>query len=342
MPRRSIRFLSAAASLLSIGLAWSPAKAADSVAQFYKGKTVSVMIGYSPGGTDDLWARLIAQRLGAHLPGNPTVVPVNVPGAGSLLLANQVYNTQPEDGTVIGLINRGLPFEKLLNGPGILFDPQKVNWIGSPDRDTGVCAARKDAAVKNMNDLKTKQLVVGSTGSGADTNIYPKVLSSLLGLKFKIVSGYPGSSDISVAMERGEVEGECLSYATVARTSYFKQGKLNVLLQLAPDADPRLPHTPLVSQLATTDLEKQALNLFILRVAVGRPFMAGPKVPADRLQALRDAFAETMKDPVLLDAAKKSKLDPQYISPARISKAIQEAYATPKPAVDALTKAFGR
>jgi tripartite-type tricarboxylate transporter receptor subunit TctC len=318
------------------------AAAQDAVANFYKGKTVSVMIGYSPGGTDELWARLLAQHLGAYLPGHPTVIPVNVPGAGSLLLANQIYNTQPEDGTVIGLINRGLPFEKLLKGPGILFDPLKTNWIGSPDRDTGVCAARKDAPVTSMNDLTSKQLVVGATGSGADTNIYPQVLSHLLGLKFKIVSGYPGSSDISVAIERGEVQGECVSYVTVERTSYFKQGKLNVLLQLAPTPDPRIKNVPLVTNLAKTDLQKQALNLFILRVAVGRPFMAGPKVPADRLKALRTAFEQAMKDPDLLDQARKSGLYPQYVAPEQIADAVKQAYATPKPAVDALTKAFGR
>ncbi len=124
------------------------------------------------------------------------------PGAGSLLLANQIYNTLPQDGTVVGLINRGLPFEKLFNGPGILFDPQKMQWIGSPDLDTGICAARKDAPVQKVADLQTKELVVGATGSGADTAIYPQVLSGILGLKFKIVNGYPGSHDVELAIER--------------------------------------------------------------------------------------------------------------------------------------------
>jgi tripartite-type tricarboxylate transporter receptor subunit TctC len=315
---------------------------AQSVAQFYKGKTVSFMIGYSPGGTDDLWARLLAQHIGAFIPGNPLVVPMNVPGAGSLLLANQIANTQPEDGTVVGVINRGLPFERLLGGPGIMFDPQKMNWIGSPDRDTGICGARKDAPVQNLNDLATKELVVGATGSGADTAIYPQVLSSLLGLKFRIVNGYPGSADIALAIERGEVQGECVSYDTLARAAYFAQGKMNVLFQLAPDPDPRLTNVPLVSRLANTEGEKQALNLFILRVAIGRPFVAGPRVPADRIAALRAAFASTMKDPAFLQAADKAGLHPRYITPKQISDAIDAAYATSPDSVARLKKAFGR
>ena len=339
---KTVRRAFAAAACLLATLAAEQSASAQSVEQFYKGKTVSFMIGYSPGGTDDLWARLLAQHIGAFIPGHPVVVPMNVPGAGSLLLANQIYNTQPEDGTVVGLINRGLPFEKLLGGPGVMFDPLKVTWIGSPDRDTGVCTARKDSPVKTLDDLSTKQLVVGATGSGADTAIYPQVLSSLLNLKFKVVSGYPGSSDIAIAIERGEVQGECVSYDTVARTAYFKEGKMNVLFQLAPDADPRLPNTPLVSGLAKTDADKQALNLFILRVAVGRPFIAGPHVPADRIAALQNAFASTMKDPAFLKEAEKAGLHPRYVAPKQIAASVAAAYATPPDAVARLKKAFGR
>jgi tripartite-type tricarboxylate transporter receptor subunit TctC len=289
-----------------------------------------------------IWARLIAQRLGSYIAGHPTVVPVNVPGAGSLLLANQVYNTQPQDGTVVGLINRGLPFEKLLGGPGILFDPQKIEWIGSPDLDTGVCAARKDAAVQTLSDLETKELVVGATGSGADTAIYPQVLSGTLGLKFKIVSGYPGSHDVSLAMERGEVQGECVVYDTLSRESYFKQGKINVLLQLASEPDPRLSDVPLASRLANNEQDRQALNLFILRAALGRPFVAGPGVPEDRIAALRDAFAASMKDDTLLQEAQHAGLHPQYISAKRIEDVIAAAYGTPEIAIERLKRAYGR
>jgi tripartite-type tricarboxylate transporter receptor subunit TctC len=333
--------LLAAASFVAMGALSEQARAED-VAQFYKGKTVTVMVGFSPGGTDDTWMRLIAQHVGSHIPGNPTVVPTNVPGAGSLLLANQIYNTQPEDGTVFGLINRGLPFEKLLKGPGILFDPQKISYIGSPDVDTGVCAARTDAPVKTVDELRTKSLVVGSTGSGADSAIYPQVLSSLLGLQFKIVNGYPGSSDISLAVERNEVQGECVSYITIARSAPYKDGKVKFLFQLAAEPDSHIADVPLVSSLAQTAAQKESLDLFILRVAIGRPFVAGPKVPPERLAALRKAFADTVADPAFIADAKKAGLTPHYVAPEKISTIVAQAYSAPPDAVARLTKAFGR
>lgn len=331
----------AAASLMVMGVVAGRAHAED-VAQFYKGKTVTAMVGFSPGGTDDTWTRLIAQHIGEHIPGNPTVVTQNVPGAGSLLLANQIYNTQPEDGTVFGEINRGLPFEKVLKGPGLLFDPQKINYLGSPDVDTGVCAARTDAPVQTMNELRTKTLVVGSTGSGADSAIYPQVLSSLLGLQFKIVNGYPGSADISLAVERGEVQGECVSYITVARTAAYKDGKVRFLFQLAAEPDSHIPTVPLVSELAQSEAEKAALSLFVMRVAVGRPYVAGPKVPPERLAALRKAFADTVSDPAFIADASKAGLTPHYVAPEKILQIVNQAYAAPPDAIAKLTKAFGR
>ncbi len=193
----------AAAALALCGV--SRSACAQSVEEFYKGKTVTIMIGYGPGGTDDVWARLIGKYMGEHIPGKPNVVSTNVPGAGSLLLANQIYNTQPKDGTVIGLINRGVPFEPLLGGVGTRFDPMKFNYIGSPDRDTPACAIRVDAPVQTMRDLLTKEYIVGATGSGSDSQLYPEVLANMLGVKMKIVQGYPGSRDILLATERGEV-----------------------------------------------------------------------------------------------------------------------------------------
>src|SRR5579871_1292146 len=171
--------------VLSIAAAGAPAFAQSAV-DFYKGKTLSVMIGYGVGGSDDLWARLISRHIGNYIAGKPTVVPVNAPGAGSLLLANQIENTQPKDGTVIGLINRGIPFEPLLGGTGVRFDPLKLTFIGSPDHDTAVCAVSKDAPVQNVRDLASKELIVGATGSGADTEVYPNFFHNLLGMKFKV------------------------------------------------------------------------------------------------------------------------------------------------------------
>ncbi len=236
------RLCSLAVAMMLRALRLAPAAAAaQSVADFYKGKTVTVGIGYGVGGSDDLWARFVAKYLPDHLPGHPNVVPVNVPGAAGLVLANQIGNTQPKDGTYFGLINRGIPFEPLLGGPGIHFDPQQMSWIGSPDRDTPVCAINADAPVQSLDDLATKELIVGSTGSGADTQVYPEFLDNMLHLKFKIVSGYPGSRDVVLAMERGEVQGICVSYDTVARDAYFRSGKMKILFQMALQPDPLHP-----------------------------------------------------------------------------------------------------
>ncbi|HWG05514.1 MAG TPA: tripartite tricarboxylate transporter substrate-binding protein [Beijerinckiaceae bacterium] len=331
----------AVASLFGL-TAFAGSVAAQSVADFYHGKTVTVGIGYGVGGSDDLWARFVAKYLPDHLAGHPNVVPVNVPGAAGLVLANQIGNTQPKDGTYFGLINRGIPFEPLLGGPGIHFDPQQMSWIGSPDRDTPVCAVNTDAPVQSLDELATKELIVGSTGSGADTQVYPEFLDNMLGLKMKIVSGYPGSREVVLAMQRGEVQGICVSYDTVARDAYFRSGKMKILFQMALKPDPRIADIPLGSALAKTDDDRLALQLFLTRIAVGRPFVAPPGVPADRLAALREAFKDTIADPQLAADAAKAGLHPQYVSGQEISDILAQTYKTPANIVALTKKALGR
>lgn len=327
-----------ALALAAVGLAGACLSAsAQTGADFYKGKQLSVMIGYGVGGSDDLWARLIAKHIGDYIPGHPTVIAVNSPGAGSLLLANQITNTQPKDGTVIGLINRGIPFEPLLGGISVRFDPQKLSFIGSPDRDTAVCVATKDAPVKTVQDFYTQELIVGATGSGADTEVYPSFLKNLLGMKFKIIAGYPGSKAINLAIERGEVQGICVSYDTIARESIFQTGAVHVLFQAAEKPDPRLAGIPSAADLTKNEQERQAVDLFLARTNVGRPFIAPPGVPADRLQILRTAFAQTMKDPGLVQEAEAAGLHPLYIAPDELTKFVADAYKM-SPEVVALTK----
>jgi tripartite-type tricarboxylate transporter receptor subunit TctC len=330
-------------SLAAVALSAAAAPGfAQSGVDFYKGKMLSVMIGYGVGGSDDLWARIIARHIGDHIPGHPTVVPVNAPGAGSLLLANQIENTQPKDGTVIGLINRGIPFEPLLGGASIRFDPLKLTFIGSPDRDTAVCAANKNAPVQTVQDLASKELIVGATGSGADTEVYPNFFHNLLGMKFKVISGYPGSREINLAIERGEVQGICVSYDTIARETIFKNGTVHLLFQAALKPDPRLNGVPFAADLAKTDQDRDALALFLARTNVGRPFIAPPGVPADRLKILRSAFEESIKDPGLVQEAETSGLHPTYISPEELQKFVADAYKMPPDVVALTKKALGR
>src|SRR5258708_22763833 len=303
---------------LAIASSLAPA-AAQTGDDFYKGRQLSVMIGYGVGGSDDLWARLIARHIGDYIPGHPTVVPVNAPGAGSLLLANQITNTQPRDGTVIGPISRGLPSEPLLGGASIRFDPLKLSFVGSPDRDTAVCAAAKDAPVKTVQDLYAKELIGGGTGSGADTEVYPNFLRNLLGMKFNVISGYPGSRAINLAIERGEVQGICVSYDTIAREAIFQNGTVHVLFQAALKPDPRLDGIPFAADLTKTAQQRQALDLFLARTNMGRPFIAPPEVPADRLKILRTAFGQTMKGAALGRGAEGPGLHRRHFSPHEIA-----------------------
>src|SRR3954468_19618364 len=245
----------------------STAAFAQTPAEFFKGKTVSLLVGFGPGGEDDLWARVVSRHLTRHIPGNPNVIPVHMPGSGGLLVVNRLYNGPGKDGTVIGMINRGIPFEPLLGGQGTQFDALKFNYLGSPGRDTTVCAARKDAAAKTIADLAQKELIVGGTGSGADTAIYPQFLSALIGLKFKLVNGYKGSHEIQLAMERNEVQGICLAYDSLSRGNLARTNQINVLLQAALSPDPRIKDAPLVLDSVHSADERKALELFFARAS---------------------------------------------------------------------------
>jgi tripartite-type tricarboxylate transporter receptor subunit TctC len=330
--------VSAAFALLALADMAAP----QSVAEFYKGKTIQLLIGFGVGGEDDLWARSISRHIGNHIPGKPMMIPENVPGSGGLLVANRTYNTVPKDGTVIGLMNRGIPFEPLLGGTGTQFDALKFTYLGSPGRDTTVCAARKDAEVRNLQDLYRKELTVGSTGSGADTAIYPQFLAALLGMKFKVVKGYQGSHEIQLAMERNEVQGICLAYDSLARGTLFRQNEINVLLQAALEPDPRLEGVPYGLEFAHSQTERQALELFFARASIGRPFVAPPSVPPERVAALRTAFDETLRDPAFLEDAKNQQLRVVPITGQQTLEIIQKSYQTPAEVLKLTMKALGR
>lgn len=318
------------------------AAAAQSPAEFYKGKTIQLLVGFGPGGEDDVWARTIAKHIGNHMPGNPGMVPVHAPGSGGLLVVNRLYNAAPRDGSVVGMINRGIPFEPLLGGQGTQFDAQKINYLGSPGRDTTVCAARKDAAVQTVQDLYSKELTLGGTGSGADTAIYPEFLAALLGMKMKVVKGYKGSHEIQLAMERNEVQGICVAYDSLLRGNLARQGQINVLLQAAIQPDPRIGNVPLGLEQAHSADERAALELFFARASMGRPFVAPAGVPADRVAALRVAFQAMLRDPAFLEDARKQRLNVVPITGEQQAAIIANAYKTPPAIIARTIKALGR
>jgi hypothetical protein len=269
--------------------------------------------------------------MGKHIPGNPTVIVKNLDGAGSLRLANQLYNAMPKDGTVFGTIARGAAFDPLLGNEQAQFDASKYNWIGSANDEVSVCVSWNTTGITKIEDLYNKELIVGGTGPSADTDQFPRIVNGVLGTKFKIISGYPGGNDISLAMERGEVQGRCgWSWSSVisTRKDWYDKKTINVLVQLSLQKHADLPNVPAILDLAKTPEQKQILTLVFARQALGRPFVAPPGVPQDRVDALRKAFMDTMKDKEFLAEAEKAKLEITPISGADVQKIVVDAYKT--------------
>ncbi len=325
------------AIVLSLMLAMAAPVAAQPDA--LAGKSVQMIIGFGPGGGYDLWARTVGRHIGRHLPGNPTVIAQNMPGAGSYTAASYLFNIAPKDGTVLGIIARDAALGPLSGAAGARFDPTKLSWIGTPAKETNVCIAYHTAQVKTVQDLFDKQLIVGDTGPGTGTRSYPRVLSELLGMKFKLVGGFPASSDVFLAMERGEVEGICesLDSIKIRRPDWIATKQISILFQGGAEPNPELKGVPFVLDLARGGEQKQAIEFLYAGQGIGRPFVAPPDLPANRLKMLRDAFNATMKDADFIADAKKSKLDLEPEDGEHLTALIMKIYATPKPIVDRVT-----
>jgi tripartite-type tricarboxylate transporter receptor subunit TctC len=317
---------------LTVMLSSTPCARAQSAAEFYKGKSVNLDIGYSVGGGYDLYARLIARRLGEHVPGNPNVVPKNVEGAGSLRLANYLYTTAPKDGTVIGAISRGAAFDPLFNENGADFDGSKFSWVGSANNEVSVCVALTSTGIRRFDDLYTTPLTIGSTGAGDDTYQFPALLNAVLGTKFEIVTGYPGGNDVTLALDRGEVQGRCgwsWSSLKATRLNWVLRKRIVVLVQLSLSKHPDLPNVPLIMDLAKTDEQRAIFRMIFARQTMGRPYAAPPGLPEDRLAALRKAFMDTMTDKEFLYDAEQNKFEINPVDGDRLETLVKEVYGTP-------------
>jgi tripartite-type tricarboxylate transporter receptor subunit TctC len=264
------------------------------------------------------------------------VVPQNMPGAGSYVAASNIYNTAPKDGTVFAIIARDAALGPLSGAPGARFDATKMSWLGSPTREHNVCIANATAKVKSAEDLRTTELILGDTGPGTGTRSYPKVLNDLFGFKFKIVSGFRSSADVFLAMERSEVEGICESLDSIKqrRPDWLPKKTVNALLQAGVSSPPELKGVPNVMSLAKTDDEKRTLQYLYAGQDIGRPFVAPPDLPPERLKMLRDAFDATMKDPEFAEEVKRNKFELEPVSGDELSKLIANIYATPKPIIE--------
>ncbi len=308
---------------------------AQPAADFYKGKQIDLYIGYSTGGGYDVYARLLARHMAKHIPGAPTIVPKNMDGAGSLRLANWLYRVAPKDGSVFGTIGRGIPFDPIMGGKGAQFSATDFGWIGSANDEVSVCVSWSGTGVDKFEDLYKREMIVGGTGATADTDLFPKVINAVLGTKMKIVTGYPGGNDITLAMRRGEVQGRCgWSWSSIKTNhpQWVRDGTLKLLVQLSLEKHPDMPNVPLVMDMVKTPEQRAVLQAVFARQVMGRPFLAPPRVPADRLALLRKAFMETMKDKEFLAEAEKMKLEITPVTGEKVQALVAEIYRTP-PAV---------
>jgi tripartite-type tricarboxylate transporter receptor subunit TctC len=329
------------------GLTALPAQAADAVENFYKGRTVQVLIGFSAGGGYDIYARTLARYMGKHIPGNPTLIAQNMPGAGTLKVANYIYNVAPKDGTVFGTFARGIPMEKLLGrSEGQQFDATKFTWIGSITDEPSVCVFWTKSGIASWQDMKMKPWKVGGSGVTSDLDIYANVLRNMFHLPGRLITGFPGGTEVLLSMRRGEVDGRCgWSWSALLSRDHdlLDQKLVTVPLQLGVEVNKDIPNVPLVLDLTDNPKEKSALKLIFSRQAMARPFAAPPNLPPERAKALRDAFDATMKDPEFLAEAKKLDLEVRPVAGEKINALVNEIYSYPadvvKIAADAIKPA---
>jgi tripartite-type tricarboxylate transporter receptor subunit TctC len=302
---------------------------ADSVEDFYKGKTVTYYISTVPGGGYDLYGRLIASYIGRHIPGSPTLVPKNMPGAGGLAMTNWLYNVVPRDGTAIGGPPQALAIEQVLESKGIQYDASKFTWIGRAAPVVEVMYTWFTSPTKTFKQAQERETIMGGTGPTSPTITYLKQLNLLAGTKFKPISGFGGTTEVNLAMERGEVEGSIKSWASmkVDNPDWLRDKKVNIILQFALDKPADLPNVPLMMEIGRTDADKQALKFFSTGNAMGRATFGPPALPPDRVKALRTAFMAMMSDPELIAEAEKRKIDLGALSGEGLEKIVDNTLA---------------
>ena len=314
----------------------TPPAHADGVEDFYKDRMVTLIAGYSSGGGFDLYARVVANHLGRHIPGQPRIIVQNMPGAGSMRAANHLYNVAPKDGSVISL-TRSPVIEPLVGATGAAFDATKFTWLGSGASDLTVCGLLGNPKVNTMADARQTEFTLGGLGPGSDEDMYAKILRKLLGLKIHLVSGYPGGAELILAVERGELDGRCgwaYSSIKISKPDWVAEKKIKLLNVLALERSPELPDVPAIMEFATTERQRQIFRFVLNAQTLGRPFAAPPGIPADRAAALRKAFDATMADPALRAEMKAKKLDVEPIRWQSIEALLGDLYATPKDVVD--------
>jgi len=331
----------AAGVLLAAQMAVCARAQAQSLDAFFQAQPFTILVGYPPGAGYDLYARLIATRMGQYLPGKPKVVVQNMPGAGSLSSANHLYNVARQDGSIIGTFSRGITMLPLIDSNGVRYDSLKFNWVGTPSDEVSLAIAWHESGVNKFEDLRTRGMTSATSGGGSDGNIYGRVLNTILGTKIKTVTGYQGSAQSMLAIERREVDGATsVSYAAIktAQRDWLVNKKVNLLAQHALKAHPELKNVPVILDFATSDDDRRVLEMVFARQSIGYPYAAPPNVPADRLEAIRKAFDATLKDPEFLAACAKAALLVDGMTGQQLQALLEKLFSMP-PAIAERAKA---
>lgn len=301
-------------------------------------RNLEFYVGYSAGGGSDTQARIVANHIGRHYPGAPSVVVRNMPGAGTITLANYLFSVAPRDGHTFGIIAGGAVTAPLFKTKGAAYDPRDFTWIGNVSSEVSIAAAWHTSGVKTLEDATKREVVLGTAGPGSGNHIYPLVLNAILGTKFKLIAGYPGSNEVAIAMERGEVQGTGswnISGIMQSRPDWLKDGLLIPLVQQSLAKHPSLPNVPLVTELGKTEADRKVLQLIFAQQVISRPLLAPPQIPADRAQALRAAFDTTMKDAAFLDEAAKRRMEiTDPMTGDQVKALLVELYGTPADIVE--------
>jgi tripartite-type tricarboxylate transporter receptor subunit TctC len=316
----------------ALGVICLPSARAETVESFYQGKTVTIVVSTGVGGVFDLTARTVAKYMPRYLPGKPTMIVRNMPGGGHVLATNFMFNQATRDGTYIGLVNNGMPLHQVLDGRGVRFDAAKFNWLGSAGLSNLMTVAWHTSGVKTIDDLMTHELITAATGAGSNGFIYPNAMNIVLGTKFKIVLGYKSSPEADLAMVRGEVAGRAgfsLSAILQEHPDWITDRKVAVLVQAGAEREKDFPDVPLMHELAKTPEQRQMLALISSPVSLGRPFFTTPDTPAERVAALRDAYAATMKDADFLAEARALNLDIKAMGGDRVAQIVEETVNVP-------------
>jgi tripartite-type tricarboxylate transporter receptor subunit TctC len=331
--------------LMLIGASLCDNAFAQDAKNFYRDKQMTMVIGYSAGGGYDLYARVLAKHMGKHIPGNPTIAPQNMPGAGSLKAANYLYSVAPKDGSVIGIFGRGMAIDPLISSTNTSkYDGRKFTWLGSGSDQISMCATWHTSPIKTWTDALKAEGTFAGEGTGSDPDLFATILKNVFSAKMRLVSGYPGGAEMNLAMERGEVDGRCgwsWSSIKLSKPDWITEKKLNFILQMALTKSPELPDVPFVMDFVKSGSQKDIMTLLLAPQAMGWPFVAPPDLPADRKTILRTAFDETMKDPEFLAEAKLRKLDVNPMPGSEIDKLVAQLYATSPDSIAAAKAAIG-